>query len=217
MDKNAAKRWRPVIDALFDNLNRQEAIDATVLLLDAAKRWRPVIENLFDNLNRQEAMDATFLLLEAPGQKIVTPPGVPEEKPRKPAPTDDAPKPAPSGPLDPNGEYTVLRAAEYIGIGAERMYQLLREVPEKFPHVKTPGQRGRYLLKGRGIIAFRAERARGRLQAVPAPPTPPTAPAAVDPDERLEKEKEHEDDEDEHEDEDEGRDEDGGRRRDAPY
>lgn len=145
---------------------------------NAAKRWRPIIENLLDNLTRQEAVESILLLLEAPGQKVVLVPS--------PAPSPDPPRrlrAVPGGrtdhdadppdesekePLDPLAYFTVEEAAAYVGIGRDRMYQLLRSDPERFPHKREVGARGReeYRISGRGLNAYRWERTKGKGAAM---------------------------------------------------
>ena len=148
---------------------------------NASKRWRPVIETLFDNLTRQEAIEATLLLLDAPGQKIVTVPSEPSDKPeaapRRPrlrsipggrADSDeteppDASKYKEKAQLDPLAFFTLREAAAYLDIGPQRLYQILQTTPEKLPHKRETGARGKpeYRINGRGLNALRYERAKG--------------------------------------------------------
>jgi len=154
---------------------------------NALKRWRPVIETLFHNLTRQEAIDATLLLLEAPGQKTMVVITQAEEK-KPEAPAEKKPEPQPprrrvqlravpdmkhdppdtdeeKAPVDPEAFFTIEESAQFIGIGRDRMYQLLRGNPEKFPYRQEAGRRGRYRILGRALNAFRLERLKAKKRA----------------------------------------------------
>jgi hypothetical protein len=70
---------------------------------------------------------------------------------------------APKEPLDPLTFYTVEAAADYLDIGTQRMYQILRADPPKLPHKREPGARGRdeYRISGRELNVFRYRRTKG--------------------------------------------------------
>ena len=158
---------------------------------NAAKKWRPIIRAHMENQTLDEALESILLILEAPGQRVVMIPSPASEKPDARPPrahtqlravtggrgnADTGSAPAPSEekePLSAEDYFTVEEGAAYLGIGRDRLYQILRSDPEVLPHRRESGARGReeYRLLGRGLNVFRRERQKTKSVANGAAPS----------------------------------------------
>ncbi len=169
MDDERAERFKRTLRFVMDNHPADEAADIVLLLM-----------------SRRLTESATAVAREAPppqGARAVPAPATkakarkkaaslpaPEEKssPAKLAIVRSSAPRSPStekAPLPPFDEFTVEQSAEYLGIGRERLYQILQE-PNKLPSKRVPSDRGRdvYRIQGRALNAYAFARRKAAQQ-----------------------------------------------------
>lgn len=150
MDKSLAKKYRPLVRAAIQTLELDEATDAILALLPGPER-RPQ-EPAPPAPSPTPSKQTQQRRADPPLRRVASASTARESSPSH-EPTDTKPQ------LAAEEYFTVQQASEYIGIGTERLYQILRDQPDRLPHRKEPGRgHDTYRLLGRGINQFRIER-----------------------------------------------------------